>query len=117
MSNDQIIKNIIKEARKINSKTFTITRNTLLAFCLYFRDGIQFRELKAGLGLSDSKLNSNLRFLIKSGYLLEGKTIIDKKHISFYMITPEGKNELRKMLDWMEYIKKLIEEDRYEKEF
>lgn len=116
MSTNQILDEIIKGTEKINSKACTLNRSLLLALCYYFIDGIQFRELKTALNISDGNLSSNLRALIKVDYLKEEEAIMDKKKIKYYSITENGKKELEKILDWIELIKKLLEEDKNETE-
>jgi len=115
MNINQILENIIGESEKINSKTFTLTRHILLALFSYFLDGVQFRELKTALKVSDGKLASNLRFLIKNGYIIEDEATLDKKKIKYYSITPEGRREFDKILNWMELIRSLTEEHKNER--
>ena len=114
MNANQILENIIEESEKINSNVFSLTRSILLALITYFIDGLQFMELKTALNISDGKLASNLRFLIRNGYLLEEQTTLDNKRIKYYSITSEGKREFEKILNWMELIKELLEEDKNE---
>ena len=114
MSNNKILGNVIRESQKINSGAFTINRNIILALCSYFIEGLQYRELKTALSISDGNLASNLKFLIKNGYLTVETVLIDKKNIKIYMITQEGKNELEKIVKWMELIKNLLKSDEDE---
>ncbi len=114
MSTNQILNELIKGTERINSKACTLNRSLILGLCSYFIDGLQFRELKTGLNISDGKLNANLKALTKINYLQEAETIIDKKKVKYFSITNKGKNELGKIIDWIELIKKLIEEDKNE---
>ena len=116
MSTNQILDEIIKGTERINSKACTLNRSLLLALLYYFIDGIQFRELKAALNISDGSLSSNLKALTKVDYLKEEETVMDKKKIKYYSITKSGKKELEKIINWMELIKKLLEEDKNETE-
>lgn len=116
MSTNQILDEIIKGTERINSKACTLNRSLLLALCYYFIDGIQFRELKAALNISDGNLSSNLRVLTKVDYLKEEETVLDKKRIKYFSITKNGKKELEKIINWIELIKKLLEEDKNETE-
>jgi len=116
MSTNQVLDEIIKGTERINSKACTLNRNLLLALCSYFIDGIQFRELKAALNISDGKLSSNLRALTKNDYLKEEETVLDKKKIKYYSITKNGKKELEKIINWMDLIKELLEEEQNETE-
>ncbi len=116
MSTNQILDKIIKGTERINSKACTLNRSLLLALCYYFIDGIQFRELKTALNISDGNLSSNLRVLTKVDYLKEEETVLDKKKIKYFSITKSGKRELEKIINWIELIKKLLEEDKNETE-
>ncbi len=116
MSTNQILDKIIKGTERINSKACTLNRSLLLALCCYFIDGIQFRELKTALNISDGNLSSNLRVLTKVDYLKEEETVLDKKKIKYFSITKSGKRELEKIINWIELIKKLLEEDKNETE-
>jgi DNA-binding MarR family transcriptional regulator len=106
---DELFKKIFEKKNQINSDTFTITRFFLLALNYYFIDGLQFRELKSALKLSDGNLASNLNYLIKMGYLNKNDMEFDNKKLHYYTITDKGKEELRKILDWTGLIKKLLE--------
>ncbi len=112
MSINQILDKIIKGTERINSKACTLNRSLLLALFYYFIDGIQFRELKTALNISDGNLSSNLKVLTKINYLKEEDTILDKKKIKYYTITKNGKKELEKIMNWIELIKKLLERDK-----
>ncbi|MFX1394820.1 MAG: transcriptional regulator [Promethearchaeota archaeon] len=114
MNRNQLLENIIEDSEKINSNIFSLMRIILLALSTYFIDGLQFRELKTALKVSDGKLASNLRFLIKSGYISENQTTLDKKKIKFYSVTPDGRNEIDKILKWMKLIKLLFVEEKNE---
>lgn len=117
MATNQILDEIIKGTERINSRTCTLNRSLLLALCYYFIDGLQFRELRAALSISDGKLSSNLKALTKVDYLKEEETVLDKKRIKYYSITDDGKKELEKVLNWMELVRELIEEDKNETKF
>ncbi len=107
---DEIIKEIFEKKNQINSTAFTITRFILLALHSYFIDGLQFRELKVALKISDGNLASNLNYLIKMGYINKNAVEFDNKKLHYYTITEKGKEELKKILNWIELIKKLLEE-------
>lgn len=111
---DQVIKDILDNSNRINSRVLTITRCILLAFNTYFRDGLQYRELKTTLNISDGKLASNLNFLVKMGYINKKDVKFDNKKLHIYIITDKGKEELKKILNWMGSIKKLLEEVNFE---
>ncbi|MHA1488397.1 MAG: transcriptional regulator [Promethearchaeota archaeon] len=109
MDLDQFLSNILDKSKELNSNVFSITRCILLALSSYFIDGIQYRDLKAGLKISDGKLASNLNFLEKMDYLSKEKVKLDNKNIQIYTITDNGKKELNKILNWIDLIKKLLE--------
>lgn len=106
---DELIKKIFEIKNQINSDTFTLTRCILLALNSYFIDGLQYRELKTALNISDGNLASNLNYLIKMGYINKNDMIFDNKKLRYYTITDKGSKELKKILNWMELIKKLLE--------
>jgi len=106
---DELIKKVFEKKNQINSDTFTLTRCILLALNSYFIDGLQFRELKTALKISDGNLASNLNYLIKMGYINKNDMEFDNKKLHFYTISDKGKEELKKILNWMELIKKLLE--------
>ncbi len=107
---DEIIKEVFEKKNQINSNTFTITRFILLTLLSYFIDGLQFRELKASLKISDGNIASNLLYLTKMGYINKNALEFDNKKLHYYTITENGKEELKKILNWMELIKKLLGE-------
>ncbi|HEC37600.1 hypothetical protein LCGC14_0471570 [marine sediment metagenome] len=105
---DKIIKEIFEKKNQINSTSFTITRFMLLTLLSYFIDGLQFRELKASLKVSDGNISSNLLYLAKMGYINKNAIEFDNKKLHYYTITENGKVELKKILNWMALIKKLL---------
>jgi len=107
---DELFEQIFERKNQINSDTFTITRLILLALNSYFIDGLQFRELKSALKISDGNLASNLNYLIKMGYINKNDIEFDKKKLHYYTISDKGKEELKKILNWTGLIKKLLEE-------
>jgi len=111
---DEFIKEVFEKKNQINSNTFTITRLSLLALNSYFIDGLQFRELKTALKVSDGNLASNLNYLIKMGYITKNNVVLDNKKLHFYTITNNGKEELKKIINWIELIKKLLKEVNHE---
>jgi len=106
---DNQIKEVFEKKNQINSNIFTMTRLSLLSLNSYFIDGLQFRELKTALKISDGNLASNLNYLIKMGYINKNNVVLDNKKLHFYTITNNGKWELKKIINWIELIKKLLE--------
>lgn len=106
IDSDKTIKDLIENSMKINSKAFNITRCILLGLLTFYKDGLQFRELKSLLGnISDGKLQSNLDFLLEMEYIKRIRIELDKKYIQVYMIGDPGKIEIKKILKWMEILK------------
>lgn len=109
MSSDQqnILKRIIEYSNKVNSKVFSLTRFLILAIISYIRDGVQFRVLKNLLNISDGKLQADLENLNEMGYIEKLKVDLDNKKVTIYMITNSGRNEIKKIISWIEIIKKM----------
>ena len=78
-----------------------------MSLLAYFIDGLQYRELKAALKISDGKLISNLNQLKNMGYIKKNDVILDRKKLDVYSLTEEGRKEIKKIVEWMEYIKKV----------
>ena len=108
MSSDQqnILKDLIENSNKINSKVFNLTRFLILAVTSYIRDGIQYRELKTLLNISDGKLKANLDALQEMGYINKIKVQVDQKSMHIYKITEPGSHELQKIIEWIDILKK-----------
>jgi len=103
----KFIKILIENSKKINSKAFTLTRCILLALMNFNKDGLQFRELTTLLNISDGKLKSNLDFLGEVGYINKVQIQLDQKKLHIYLITEEGENELKNIINWMEILANL----------
>jgi DNA-binding MarR family transcriptional regulator len=107
--NDDI--NLLLEASEtFNAQTLSLTRCVILALLAYFVDGVQFRELKASLKISDGKLISNLKMLKKFGYIEKAEVEVDRKKIDVYSLNSKGRNELNKITEWMKLIEKVAKE-------
>jgi DNA-binding MarR family transcriptional regulator len=107
--NDDI--NLLLEASEtFNAQTLSSTRCVILALLAYFVDGVQFRELKASLKISDGKLISNLKLLKKFGYIEKAEVEVDRKKIDVYSLNSKGRNELNKITEWMKLIEKVAKE-------
>lgn len=106
---ENLIKNLIENSNKINSRVFNLNRYMILALTFYIKDGLQFRELKALLNVSDGKLQSDLDNLKEMGYIQKIKVDLDNKKVTIYMITDSGKNEIEKIISWANIIKKMRE--------
>lgn len=104
-----IIKDIVENSKRIKSKAFNLTRCTLLALMAFNKDGIQYRELKKILDISDGKIKSNLDYLQEVGYIRKIPIRLDRKDMHIYKIEDSGINELKKIIKWVEIIKEVEE--------
>jgi len=101
---------LLGASERLNSKIVTLARCLILALLSYFVDGIQFRELKAALKMSDGKLISNLNELRASGYIAKSEVEVDRRKIDVYSLTEKGRNELSKVVEWMKVFQKVSSE-------
>lgn len=99
---------LIENSKNLNSKAFNLTRCILLTLISFYKDGLQFRELKVFLEISDGKLQSNLDFLLEMGYIKKIKVDLDQKIIHIFMIDEAGKKELTKIIEWIDLLKKMV---------
>jgi len=95
---------IANASKAINNSAITLTRCLILTYLSYSIDGLQYRELKTILGVSDGKLISNLKKLVTFDYIKKTEVELDNKKLDVYMITENGKRELKKIIDWMSLI-------------
>src|SRR4030066_383006 len=103
--NDDVSR-LLETSETLNSQVLSLTRCVILALLAYFVDGIQFRELKASLKISDGKLISNLNLLKKFGYIEKAEVEVDRKKIDVYSLNSKGRKELNKITEWMKLIEK-----------
>ena len=75
------VRGLLETSETLNGQTLSLTRCVTLALLAYFIDGVQFRELKASLNISDGKLISNLKLLKKLGYVEKNEVEVDRKKI------------------------------------
>ncbi len=106
---DNIIESLIENSKKINSKAFNLTRCILLFLISFYKDGLQFRELKTFVNISDGKLQSNLDFLLEMGYIKKIKVELDQKRLHIFMINELGKNNLKKIIEWIDFLKEMVD--------
>jgi DNA-binding PadR family transcriptional regulator len=104
--NDDVSR-LLETSEAINNQTMSLTRCVILALLSYFVDGVQFRELKTSLKISDGKLISNLKTLKKLGYIMKTEVEVDRKKIDLYSLSPNGRKEVGKITDWMKLFEKL----------
>lgn len=101
---DNII-DLVAEAKALNSKVFSLPRILLLVSLEDLgEDGSSYRELKAGLDLEDGILFSNLNALEEMGYIKSKDVIVEKKKMTSYAITKEGKETLQALRVWFKKV-------------
>lgn len=94
---------LLDEARALNSQLFTLPRLEILSILNYYwPDGVQFRELKAALRMTDGKLLTNIYALGKMGYVKSEKGTVGTKSLTNYRITTEGRLDLAKVRSWLQ---------------
>src|SRR5208283_1034448 len=89
---------LLGASERLNSRIVSLTRSVILALLAYFVDGIQFRELKEALKMSDGKLISNLNELRAMGYIEKSEAEVDRRKIDVYSLTEKGRIELSKVV-------------------
>ena len=104
------IQELLDISEKLSSKTVTLTRCLILGLLSYFADGIQYRELKSALKMSDGKLIANLNELKTMDYIDRSEVEVDQRKIDVYFLTEKGRNELNKITEWMKKIEKIAKE-------
>ena len=109
MVNDNIFL-LLEKSQRVNDSMISLTRCLILTLLAYFIDGIQYRELKISLKISDGKLISNLNKLREIQYIERFEEEIDNKKVDVYTLTENGKKELKRIIEWMELIKKIANE-------
>ena len=93
---------LLEKARALNSKLFSLPRLQLVSILAYYApDGVEFRELKAALKMTDGKLLSNIYALEKMGYLKAAKVNVENKTLTAYRLTEEGKLEYARIRAWL----------------
>lgn len=98
---DNDLQRFVEHSNKINGRVLSFTRFLMLTLLAYFQEGIQYRELRVALKISDGKLVSNLRYLTKMGYVRKFLVNYDNKKLDVYALTEEGKKELELVTEWL----------------
>lgn len=107
---EDIVNRYLEDSIKLNDKIMSTSRFLLLVILFYSVDGLQFREIKSALNVSDGWLSSNLKPLINMKYVHEIKTTIDDEKVTIYILTNLGKRELFKFFEWMKQGLKVVED-------
>lgn len=93
---------LLNAAKALNSKVFSLPRLELLAILSYYRpDGVEFRELKTSMGMSDGKLLSNVYALMDMGYVISEDVKVENKSLTSYKVTDEGEESWKKVHSWL----------------
>lgn len=103
---------LLEKSKRVNDSTLSLTRCLILTLLAYFMDGIQYRELKVALKISDGKLISNLNKLLELQYIEKFEEEINHRKINVYTLTENGRKELKRMIEWMKMIDKVAMEDK-----
>jgi DNA-binding MarR family transcriptional regulator len=101
---------LLNTSEKLNSQTVSLTRCIIMALLSYFVDGIQYRELKTALRMSDGKLIANLNVLRTLGYIVKSEADVDERKLDVYSLTAKGKSELNKISEWMKLVQTVASE-------
>ena len=104
---EDFVKKLVEYSKALNEKSLSLTRCLLLALMRFNEDGLQFRELKVILNISDGKLKSNLDFLEDVGYIQKIPIELDQKKMHIYMLTSIGKEEVKKLVSWVKIFGKV----------
>jgi len=103
---------LVEESAALNPKILSKSRLLILSVLDELEgEGATFRELKAALRINEGVLFTNIGVLEEMGYVGESKVKVEKKMTS-YNITKEGRDELRKVDEWL---KKMIEGRSHER--
>ena len=102
---EEKLKTIIEEYNSINPKLVTPTRLLILTLLKFHKDGLQFREFKESIHISDGNLYSNLEILKSISLISSEKVDIDNKTIELNSISLEGLSELDKTNEWMKKLR------------
>lgn len=93
-------------------------RCLILSLLTYFADGLQYRELKVTLNVSDGKLISNLNQLEKFSYIKKSTIKFDNRKLTVYSITNTGAREMKKMSEWMATMIQVVQSgEEFERRF
>jgi len=101
---------LLSASEKLSSRTVSLTRCLIFALLAYFVDGIQYRELKAALRISDGKLIANLKLLRTMGYIEKSEVEVDQRRVDVYYLTGKGRSELNRVVEWMRLIQTVASE-------
>jgi DNA-binding MarR family transcriptional regulator len=95
-------------SEKMNGGAMSLLKCLILTMLFYYKDGLQFRELKTAFQISDGKLVHNLNQLAEFRYIEKSKISFDNKQLTIFSLTSEGQKEVEKMGEWMEAVIKIV---------
>jgi len=107
VNQENFLRLLVEESKKLNEKSLSLTRCLLLALMKFNSDGIQFRELKTILNISDGKLQSNLDYLQSLGYIKKIEIQLDQRKMHIFMLSEIGEAELNNIIGWINIFKEL----------
>lgn len=78
-----------------------LEHRTRLGACVLLsrREAMKFTRLRALLNETDGNLGAHLRRLEDAGYITVRKAFVDRKPVSWYALTEEGRRALQAHLD------------------
>jgi DNA-binding MarR family transcriptional regulator len=108
MSMKDKIQTLFHASEKMNESAMSLLRCLILTILDYYKDGLQYRELKTVFQISDGKLAHNLTQLLEFNYIEKEKISFDNKQLALYTLTSEGQKEIIKMSEWMRAVLEII---------
>lgn len=93
---DNAMLRMINDSRQLSKKAFTIDRCIILLLLSCCLDGLQFRELKQLLKISDGKLIADLNTLSDNGWVKKTAEQWDNKLLDVYILSESGSDETAK---------------------
>jgi hypothetical protein len=93
---DDSLWQLIHDSHQINKKVFTIDRSVILLLLHCCKDGLQYREIKSLLKISDGKLIADLTTLENGGFVSMRAEKLDNKILDVYTISEKGIVEIKK---------------------
>jgi DNA-binding PadR family transcriptional regulator len=87
--------------RELESLDRVLEHRVRLALCVLLTryDRLSFSRLKELTAETDGNLGANLRKLEDEGFISVEKTFVDRRPVSWYSITPQGRKTLKSHLD------------------
>jgi DNA-binding HxlR family transcriptional regulator len=96
---------LISASRDVNPRIVSLPRFKILhSLSATGPDGVTFRELSSGLGITDGLLYSNLKTLEEMGIIRSKKILLGGKELESYYFTEQGYNEWSKTIKWLKML-------------